>query len=143
MDTAPLPPVGRGPGAPGPGGPDRGDTPTDWLTPVPPAGGPLARRPGRGLRVLEVLAGLASGGLLIVGLALLVLQFLAPQLAPGTGLSAPSGPGWPRIAWQLGVGVAGELVVLARRRSPRPARWLLAAAVVVATGAVLWLAWWR
>ena len=134
MDTVPL--------RQGSDGPDRGDVPTERLaavrTPVRPT-----TAVSRGLRALEIVAGLASGGLLLIGLTLLALQFLAPTVAPGIGLAAPSGPGWPRVAGQLGVGVAGELTVVVRRWAPRPMRWLLAAAVVVAAGAVLWLAWWR
>ncbi len=145
MDTAPLPPVQHGPDfPPGP------DDPTDRLPAVPgdpaPAGGEAVSggglEPGPLLRTVEVVAGLLSGGLLILGLALLALQLLAPELAPGTGLATPSGPGWWRVAAQLGVAIAGELVVLARRRASRRWRYLLASMVIVAVLAVLWFAWW-
>lgn len=134
MDTAPLPPVGHDPAPPGSG------DPTDRLALVREIPGGRSR--SAGLRTLEVVAGLLSGGLLLIGLALLVLQFVAPDLAPGTGLAAASGPGWWRAAAQLGIGVAGELTVAARRRCGTGVRYLLAAAVIVAAGAVLWFAWW-
>jgi len=144
VDTAPLPPVGSSHAAPG-----GDDAPTERLAPVgsessPPTGTfPSARSaPSPALRAVEIVAGLLSGGLLMLGLALLVLQFVAPDLAPGTGLAAADGPGWSRVGVQLGVGVAGELTVLARRWATGPARWVMAAAVSVAVPAVLWWAWW-
>jgi predicted secreted protein len=98
--------------------------------------------PGRLLRAAEATAGLLSGGLLVLGLALLVLQFVAPDLVPGTGFSAPAGPGWGRIAAHLAVGAVGEGVVAARCRLPRPVRGALATAVIAAVLAVLWFCWW-
>lgn len=140
-DTAPLPPVG-----PAHAVPAGDDAPTERLTPVgaeasPPAGS-FAAAPSPALRAVEIVAGLLSGGLLMLGLALLVLQFVAPDLAPGTGLAAADGPGWARVGVQLGVGVAGELTVLARRWAAGPARWTMAVAVIVAVPAALWWAWW-
>lgn len=109
---------------------------------------PLPRIPAQpapatgGLRALEVLAGLCSGGLVLLGLALVVLQLTAGQIAPGTGLAAAIGPTWPRALGQLGVGLAGEIVVLLRGRLGHAARTWLAVAVLVATAVVLYLAWW-
>jgi hypothetical protein len=141
VDTAPLPPVG-----PPHAEPAGDDAPTERLAPVgsgslaPTGSFPVAPSPA--LRGVEIVAGLLSGGLLMLGLALLVLQFLAPDLAPGTGLAAAGGPGWARVGVQLGVGVAGELTVLARRRTSSPVRWVMAVAVIVLVLAALWWAWW-
>lgn len=100
-------------------------------------------RPARGaLRLIEVIAGLLSAGLLLVGLALVALQLLAGHLAPGSGLSAASGPTWPRALAQLGAGVLGEIAVLLRPRLSHAARTWTALAIVIAAGAVLWLCWW-
>jgi hypothetical protein len=118
---------------------------TDDTIPLPavPAGRPdRDTAPGPAVRTLEILAGLASGGLVVIGLGLLVLQLIAPDVAPGTGLAAPTGPTWWRVAGQLGVGVAGEIAHSARRRLPAAGRGALAAAVIVATAVVLYLAWW-
>lgn len=120
MDTVPLPAV-----------------PSD--VPEPPL---QPRLSGAG-RFLEALAGLASAGLLLIGLGLVVLQLIAPELAPGTGMSAAAGPTWWRALAHVGVGVVGELGVWARPRMGRAARVWAATAVVLMTGAVLWLAWWR
>lgn len=123
MDTAPLPAVPAGPD--GPPGRERRAT----------ASGPL--------RILEASAGLASAGLLVLGAGLVVLQLIAPDIAPGTGMSAAAGPTWWRALAQLGVGVAGELTVWARPRTSRGPRAWLAAGVLAAAAAVLWWCWWR
>jgi hypothetical protein len=102
----------------------------------------VVRPTGRLLRAAEAAAGLLSGGLLVLGLALLVLQFVAPALVPGAGFAAPAGPGWGRIAAHLAVGAAGEGAVAIRGRVPRPVRGVLAAGVMLAVLAVLWFAWW-
>lgn len=103
--------------------------------------------PPRGMsglaRVLESAAGLFSAGLVLLGLALIVLQFAAPELAPGTGQAAAAGPTMSRALAQLGVGLAGESAVWARRRLSRGPRVWAAVAVLVAAGAVLWFCWWR
>lgn len=119
MDTAPLPAVPAEPDGP-------------YREPV---SGPA--------RILEVMAGLASGGLAVLGLGLVVLQLFAPDIAPGTGLSAANGPTWSRALAQLGVGAAGELVVWARPRLGRGPRVWAAVAVLAAATVVLWLCWWR
>lgn len=152
MDTAPLPKVGDGvpggdarrDGAPRPGGTPRRapDMPPSRSTVVPDDGAAV-RPPGRALRATEVVAGLLSGGLLLVGVALLVLQLLAPRLFPGSGLAAATGPGWGRVALHLAVGAAGEATVLLRRRCGVPIRAALAAAVIIGAVAVLWFGWWQ
>ncbi len=121
MDTIPLPAVpAEGPPPPRHSGPSHG-----------PA------------RVVEVAAGLLSGGLVLIGLALVVLQLLATRIAPGTGLTAASGPTWWRALAQLGVGMVGEFTVWLRPRIATAARVWLAVAVIVAVGFALWLCWWR
>jgi hypothetical protein len=161
VDTAPLPRV-----APGPAGDeppetrrDRRDQPSPALRdrrdqPSPALRGGAVGRPnggdepivvgpdGRLLRTVEAVARLLSGGLLVLGLALLVLQLVAPDLVPGTGFEAPTGPGWGRIAAHLAVGATGEAAAAARSRLPRAARGVLATAAIVAVFAVLWFAWW-
>jgi hypothetical protein len=119
MDTAPLPAVPSDPAGPSPG----------------------LRVSGAG-RLLEIVAGLASGGLLVIGLGLVILQVVAPEIAPGTGMSAAGGPGWWRALAQLGVGAAGELAVWARPRMGRATRVWVAVAVLLMAGVVLWLSWW-
>lgn len=114
MDTAPLPRV--------------------------PAEKPSTRARG-GLRVLEIVAGLASGGLVTIGLGLVVLQLLAPEIAPGTGLSAAAGPTWVRALGQLAVGLLGEGAVALRPRLGRSARTWLAVTVLIAVLVTLYLAW--
>lgn len=95
-----------------------------------------------GLRALEMVAGLLSSGLVVIGLTLVVLQVFAADIAPGTGPAAASGPGWGRTVGQLGVGAAGELAVALRRRLGHASRTYLAVGVIVAAGVVLWLSWW-
>lgn len=119
MDTAPLPAV-----------------------PADAAGPPPEGMSGAG-RFLEILAGLASAGLVVIGLGLVVVQLIAPELAPGSGMSAAAGPTWWRALAQVGVGALGEFSVWARPRMGRAARVWSAVAVLVATGVVLWLSWWR
>jgi hypothetical protein len=72
-----------------------------------------------------------------------VLQLIAPDIAPGTGQSAATGPTWGRALVQLGVGVAGEFAVWARPRLSRGPRVWIAMAVLLATAVVLWLCGWR
>lgn len=98
---------------------------------------------GTAARALEAFSGVVSGGLVVVGLALIVLQFLAPELAPGSGLTAASGPGWGRAVAQLGVGIVGELLVWARPRLSHGVRVWCAVMVLAAAAAVLWLCWWQ
>ncbi|MBN9609563.1 MAG: hypothetical protein BGO26_07845 [Actinobacteria bacterium 69-20] len=114
--------------------------------PAVPAEGPRPPRSGPShgpARVVEVVAGLLSGGLVLIGLGLVVLQLFATRIAPGTGLTAAAGPTWWRALTQLGVGVAGEFTVWLRPRTAPAARVWLAVAVIVAVGIVLWLCWWR
>lgn len=106
---------------------------------VPPDAEPARARGG--LRGLEAAAGLASGGLLTIGLGLVVLQLLAPEIAPGSGLSAPVGPTWWRALGQLAVGLLGEGAVALRSRLPRSARTWLAAVVLIAVLVTLYVAW--
>ena len=92
--------------------------------------------------MLETVAGLFSGGLLVVGLALLLSELFAPSLLDGTGDAAATGPGWWRVVAHLGVGIAGEAGVLLRRRLPVPSRVCLAILTIAACVAVLAAAWW-
>jgi hypothetical protein len=94
------------------------------------------------VRVLEVLAGLLSGGLVVVGILLLVSQIAAPSLLSGTGYATAQGPGWWRVAAHLAVGVAGEVGVLLRPKLPTAARAAMAGITVVACLVVLGAAWW-
>ena len=95
------------------------------------------------MRALEVVAGLLSAGLLVLGAALLVLRFAAPGLVSGTGLSAAQGPQVSRIAVQLGVGVLGDLLHRFRSRLPLGLRPVVAALVIVVVLVALWWGWWR
>ncbi|WP_037362108.1 hypothetical protein [Nakamurella lactea] len=126
MTTRPLPAVNGG------GDDGRGDRSAD-LAPNDGSG-----QPGRGLRALELTAGLAGGGLLLLGVVLLLLQFVAPQLIDGA-----DGPGWPAVLAHLLVGGAGEAGRGLRSRFPTWARALLAGLTVLAVLAVLVLFWWR
>src|SRR3954466_2507525 len=111
MSTVPLPPIG----GPGPATRPEGiAVPLDSAG-LEPAG---AVRPGhapRWLRGLEVVAGILSAGVLVLGVALLVSQVLAPRLG-GTGLESATGPGWARTLGALGIGVVGETLRAMRRR---------------------------
>lgn len=118
MDTAPLPAV-----------------PADR---PPPHG-----RDRRAARVVVAAAGVVSGGLLVIGLGLVVLQLAARGIAPGTGLAAASGPTWGRAVAQLAVGVVGESAVWLRPRVTVAVRVWMSIAVLIAAGAVLYLCWWR
>ena len=120
--------------------------PSDHTATVPlPAVGPAAptARVPRLVRALEVVAGLLSAGLLVLGAVLLVLRFAAPGLVSGTGLSAAQGPQVSRIAVQLGVGVLGELLHRFRSRLPLGLRPVVAALVIVVVLVALWWGWWR
>lgn len=121
-------------------------TPVDTAPlPVVPGNPSEPRAPRlRGLAAaVEAVAGLVSGGLVVIGVGLVVLQLVAPELAPGTGLAAAAGPTWPRALATAAVGVAGEVVVWARRRLGRAARAWLAVAVIVAALLDLWWVWLR
>jgi hypothetical protein len=106
----------------------------------PPGAGWVAER--RGLRLLDLLTGLVAAGMLLVGVLLLVAAVVAPAVLPGLGLGPADGPGWSRVGGHLLVGGAGELVVHGRRNWPPPVRVTADLCVVIAAGAVLWLAWW-
>jgi hypothetical protein len=134
MDTAPLPAIPAEPNGPyaEPNSPG-----------VEPNGHDAPARMSGPARALEIIAGLASGGLVLLGLGLVVLQLIAPDIAPGTGQSAAAGPTWGRALAQLGVGAAGEFAVWARPWLGRGPRVWIAVAVLLATAVVLWLCWWR
>lgn len=100
------------------------------------------REPGGGIRSVEVVAGLLSAGLVLVGGMLLVLQVAITMGGSDGSLGAAVGPGWGRAIAQLVVGLAGEFVVLARRWSGPAVRLLSASAVIGAALLVLWLCWW-
>jgi hypothetical protein len=112
------------------------------MTDTAPLSAVGAPRVGRGVRVLEAVAGLLSGGVLVLGLVLLASQAFAPSLLSGTGFAAATGPGWWRVVAHLIVGAAGETGVLLRRRASIAARVTTAGATVVAALAVLAAAWW-
>ncbi|WP_353647624.1 hypothetical protein ABLG96_12010 [Nakamurella sp. A5-74] len=153
--TRPLPSVGGpGVGGPGVGGPSaaphdhrarrspQDEQPTTVIGRVPErhAVNPQPRAPeraGRGLRGIEMISGLLGGGLLLAGLVLLVLQFVAPAL-----VTAGRGPGWSAVAVHLGVGAVAELLRAVRGRLGPPARWAAATLVIAAAIGVLFLVWW-
>lgn len=101
-----------------------------------------AEAPSGPLRAVELLAGLISAGLVTIGAGLLVLEFLAPLIAPGEGLAAATGPGWNRVVAQLVVGVAGEALVIARGRLAVVLRWVGAVLIVLAGVVALYYSWW-
>ena len=88
------------------------------------------------------MAGLLSGGVLVLGLVLLLSQLFAPSLLGGTGYAAATGPGWWRVVAHLAVGLAGEAGVLLRGRTPTTARAAVAVATIVAAIVVLATSWW-
>ena len=104
--------------------------------------GAIAARPGRGLRFLDVAAGLVAAGMLIVGVLLLVSALVAPGVLPAAGLGPADGPGWSRVGLHLLVGAAGELVVHRRPSWPPPVRVAADLAVLLAAAGVIWWAWW-
>lgn len=104
----------------------------------PPHGGESAAA-----RALVGAAGVVSGGLVVIGLGLVVLQLIKGDIAPGTGSAAAAGPTWRRALAQLAVGAAGECMVWLRPRVGPAARVWLSVAVLVVAGLVLWLCWWR
>lgn len=126
-DTVPLPVVPSGPGR------------SESAERTRPAG---PQKPGRGLRALEAIAGLLSGGVLVLGVLLVASQLFAPSLLHGTGYATATGPGWWRVAAHLAVGLAGEAGVLVRRRMAPGARLAIAAGTVVAAVVVIAAAWW-
>ena len=65
------------------------------------------------------LAGLLAAGCLVLGVALLVIELVAPN---GSGLQATTGPGWARVVWHLAVGVLAELAMQLVRRRAWPSR---------------------
>ena len=97
--------------------------------------------PGRWMRFLDALAGLLAAGGLVVGIILLFAALIAPAAVAAAGLGVADGPGWDRVLAQLAVGVAGETVVLLRRRWSTVIRVLADSAVVVAALLVIWWAW--
>jgi hypothetical protein len=105
--------------------------------PLPITTDPTSATPGRWLRAVELTAGLLGGGLLLLGVVLLVLQVVGPQVVDGA-----DGPGWGRVICHLLVGAAGEGGRAARRRLPLPARAAVAGVTVLAVLMVLVLTWW-
>lgn len=141
--TCPLPSVG-GPGvrAQGARSAPQDDLPTTVIGRVPDReiAEPVttaARAVGRGLRSIELISGLLGGGVLLAGLVLLVLQFVAPAV-----VTAGTGPGWSAVAVHLGVGIVAEVLRAVRGRLRTPVRWTVAALVIAAAAAVLLLIWW-
>ena len=99
---------------------------------------PRAPEPARrGLRGIEMISGLLGGGLLLAGLVLLVLQFVAPSV-----VTAGRGPGWAAVTVHLGVGMAAEVLRALRGRLGVPLRWTVAVLVIAAALGVLLLIWW-
>jgi len=102
-----------------------------------------ARAGGRSSRLLIAVSGVLSAGVLLLGVALLVLKFVVPAVRTGSGLDESYGPGTGQIIAHLLVGAVGESTRLLRRRPVSPAvRTGAAAAVIVAVLAVLWWSWW-
>lgn len=101
-------------------------------------GGSATTPPGRGLRVLELAAGLLGPGIGALGLVLLAVQVFAPSSAEGL----TQGPGWGRVAAHLGAAVLIEAGRAVRPRLGLGARVAVAEAGVLAGVAVLVWAWW-
>ena len=99
--------------------------------------------PGRGVRILDAVAGLFSAGTLAIGVVLLVMAAVAPTVLDRAGLGAADGPGWSRVFAQLLVGAVGELVVRLGHRWPPGARAAADLAVIVGCLAVVGWVWWR
>ena len=97
--------------------------------------------PGRGLRLLDWLAGLLSAGVLLVGVILLLAALIAPAAVAAAGLGVADGPGWDRVIAHLAVGAAGELVVVLRKRWPSVVRAVADVGVVLAALVVIWWEW--
>lgn len=94
--------------------------------------------PGRALRGVELMAGLAGGGLLLLGLILLGLQLLAPQL-----VSDATGPGWGTVSAHLAVGAVAETGRGLRARWVPGVRAGAAVLTILAVIGILALCWWR
>lgn len=116
--------------------------------PTPPGAGesPAAESldtpgPGRGLRLLDGLAGLLSAGVLLVGVILLLAALIAPAAVAAAGLGVADGPGWDRVIAHLAVGAAGELVVVLRKRWPTVVRASADFGEVLAALVVIWWGW--
>lgn len=99
---------------------------------------PRPARPGRGVGALEMMSGLAGGGLLLLGVVLLALQLVAPQV-----ISDADGPGWVPVLAHLLVGGAAETGRGLRRRMPVAVRAAVAGASIAAVLAVVIFVWWR
>ena len=131
---------------PDPGPARRQDAPSDPKPPVEPARHqdtrPAAAGVGPVVRVLDAVAGLLAGGMLVVGVGLLLAQLLAPALVSAAGWGTATGPGWVPVLAHLLVGLAGEVVFRTRHRRTAAVRVLADAAVVVAALAVIAWAWW-
>ena len=106
------------------------------VTPAP------VRRPALIGRFVVGLAGLLAAGCAVLGVALLMLVFLAPRTG-GSGLEAATGPGWVRAAAHLGVGVGAEIALILVRRGSWTSRVTTATLVIAAVLLVLALSWWR
>ncbi|MDQ2847592.1 MAG: hypothetical protein M3Y77_14865 [Actinomycetota bacterium] len=94
--------------------------------------------PPRAVRAVELAAGLAGSGMLLLGVVLLVLQLLTPRLIDGA-----HGPGWGPVLAHLLVGGLAEGARGARRRIAVPARVAVAVLTILAVLAVLVFTWWR
>lgn len=99
--------------------------------------------PGRGVRILDAVAGLFSAGTLVIGVVLLVMAAVAPTVLERASLGEADGPGWSRVLAQLVVGAIGELVVRLRHRWPPGPRAAADLAVIVGCVAVIGWVWWR
>lgn len=94
--------------------------------------------PPRGVRAIELVAGLVGSGMLWLGVVLLVLQLVTPQQIDGA-----NGPGWGTVVAHLLVGGLAEAGRGARRKVPVPARVAISVLTILAVLAVLVISWWR
>ena len=97
----------------------------------------------RYLRTTEATAGLLSAGVLLSGVVLAVLAFVAPVLISGSGLTATDGPRLDRILVPLIVGGVGEGVRFVRGRWEPRGRLVVAVGLILACLVALWWGWWR
>lgn len=88
-----------------------------------------------GVRALRGLSGILAGGLVALGVAVCVAQWLV-------GPSGPPGPGTAVVIGHVLAALAAVALQMVADRARGPLAALTSGSILVITAGVLWFAWW-